>query len=160
MGHPYSPTYQAPSAPIVPGRTIIVQERSRNSGPGIGSFIAGGVAAGASGAIVDHAISSIFRSGSNHVQSYPSAPPVGTPTSTSTHTVNNYYYGQPGDNGGNSGSSGNAATNPANSGANINQPAGGPSTAPQQVGQPAESGVPQPQSNSGTQTNAGEFFFA
>jgi poly(U)-specific endoribonuclease len=145
--HPpqYAPSYHSPppTAPFVPGRTVIVMPEStrHSSGPGIGSVIAGGVAggiaAGATNAIVDHAISSIFRSSPNHVHTYPSAPPVGTPT-TVTHTTNNYYYGPDGN-----GNSGNAG---GNSGG-VAQPQGGaqpqytPSGTPQNTAQaPAQSG--------------------
>ncbi|KAJ8668007.1 hypothetical protein QAD02_009670 [Eretmocerus hayati] len=102
------PQHAPPSGPYIPGQpqTVHVIHSNADSGyrrggssggSGIGTAIAtgvaGGVAAGATNAIVDHAISSIFRSSPSNTHTYPSAPPVGTPT-TVTHITNN-YYGEP-----------------------------------------------------------------
>ncbi|XP_058800656.1 endoribonuclease CG2145-like isoform X2 [Phymastichus coffea] len=94
---PTSGVYHPPTYSQPPSHTVYVLPDSRSSSrggrPGIGTYIAsgvaGGVAAGATNAIVDHAISSIFRPNSHGVHTYPSAPAPGTPT---TSITNNYYY--------------------------------------------------------------------
>lgn len=95
--HPQQSHYDRPSAPLVPGKTVIIMnEASRPSGgSGIGSSLATGLAIGAGAGVAQAAtsriIDSIFTPNSHNVHTYPSPPAVGTPTAV--HTTNNYYYG-------------------------------------------------------------------